>query len=115
MKTHTSKIIPAPGLAAMLSALGTQEVGHPGEGWWSALELARTASIDRTHMKMRCDKLVALGTYEKCQRKIGRSNITFYRLKEVPGKCSTTATNESRVRKSLPTRNLPGKPHALHS
>lgn len=106
----TKKTIAAPGLEAMLASLGAGESGHPGEGWFSASEIAETVGFTRFHVKTKCDRLVALGTYEKCQRKIGGHNTTFYRLKEVLGKCSQKAETMKRPVQSSPlARSLPSK------
>lgn len=106
--THTKKPIPAPGLEAMLAALGTSEVGHPGEGWFSARELADVAQQKARNTKERCDRLVKTGVYESCVRKIGTHNTTFYRVK-----CSASVqqrqNHERPVRNSLPTRILPSR------
>ena len=74
---HTTKTIPAPGLAEMLSALQANEHGHPGPGWFTAKELAGESCV--AHVKAKADRLVADGAYEKCRRQIGAHLTTFYR------------------------------------
>lgn len=106
--THTKKTIPAPGLEAMLSALGTSEVGHPGDGWFSARELAETAGLDHGNTRTRCNKLVHSGVYESCQRKIGRNYITFYRMKS-SASVQQRQNHERPVRSSPTARILPSR------
>lgn len=105
---HTSKTIPAPGLEEMLAALGKDESGHPGEGWFSVRELADTSGLSDKPVKERCDKLVQLGTYESCRRKIGSNITTFYRLK---GSASVQQrqTMKRPVRSSPPTLIPPSR------
>ena len=103
---HTKKTIPAPGLEAMLASLQSSDSDHPGEGWFSATELGKSAGIYRGTAKKKCDRLVETGVYESCRRKVGRCNITFYRLKKVPGKCSTKA-NHVRLVQGSPLAHSP--------
>lgn len=105
MHTQSKKTIAAPGLAEMLSALSYEPSGHPGEGWFTAEDLAEASSIHVTTARRRANELVEQGIYEACHRKIKRWVTAFYRI--APSRCSTKATmNENPVRSS-PTTPIP--------
>jgi hypothetical protein len=104
-----TKRIADPGLAEMIATLQLADVGHPGEGWFSAPEIAESSGMHFTTIKRKLNASVKAGTHESCQRKVGSNIVTFYRLKgKVPGKCSTRANHDNPVR-SFPPALYPAK------